>query len=86
MQFTDTVTVAGTRRIGDGYLFDIVVKIMLLIVVLAGATACTVPRGSICLGPDLRYRQQVYDAMNAEEAARHLTILKTREELCGRKP
>lgn len=67
-------------------LLDLVVKIMLLIVVLTGAVACTTARGSICLGPDLRYRQEVYDAMNAEEAARHLTILKTREELCGRKP
>jgi hypothetical protein len=67
-------------------LLDLVTRILLLIVVLTGAAACTTARGSICLGPDLRYRQEVYDAMNAEEAARHLTILKTREELCGRKP
>jgi predicted small secreted protein len=67
-------------------LLDLIVKIMLLIVVMTGLAACTTARGSICLGPDLRYRQQVYDAMNAEEAARHLTILKTREELCGGKP
>lgn len=66
-------------------LLDIIVKIMLLIVVLTGAAACTTARGGIYLGPDLRYRQEVYDAMNAEEAARHLIILKTREELCGRK-
>lgn len=63
-------------------LVDLVVKIMLLIVVLTGAAACTAARGSICLGPDLRYRQEVYDAMNADEAARHLAALKMREKLC----
>jgi hypothetical protein len=65
-------------------LLDLVTRILLLIVVLTGAAACTTTRGSICLGPDMRYRQQVYDAMNAEEAARHLASLKLREEFCGR--
>lgn len=63
-------------------LLDLVTRILLLIVVLTGATACTTPRGSICLGPDIRYRQQVYDAMNADEAARHLAALTMREKLC----
>ena len=65
-------------------LADLVVRILLLIVVLTGAAACTSARGSTCLGPDIRYRQQVYDAMNADEAARHLAALKLREELCPR--
>jgi hypothetical protein len=63
-------------------LLDLITRILLLIVVLTGAAACTTPQGSICLGPDLRYRQQVYDAMNADEAARHLAALKMREKLC----
>ncbi|CAN7624800.1 hypothetical protein [Aminobacter sp. LjRoot7] len=67
-------------------LLDLIVKIMLLIVVLTGAAACTTARGSMCLGPDLRYRQEVYDAMNEAEAVRHLAALKMREELCGRMP
>ncbi|GAA2848454.1 hypothetical protein EDC40_101134 [Aminobacter aminovorans] len=65
-------------------LLDLVTRILLLIVVLTGAAACTTARGSICLGPDMRYRQQVYDAMSDDEAARHLASLKLREELCGR--
>ncbi len=65
-------------------LLDLVTLILLLIVVLTGAAACTAARGSICLGPDLRYRQQVYDAMNEAEAARHLAALKLREQLCPR--
>ncbi|WAX93604.1 hypothetical protein N7E70_018175 [Aminobacter sp. NyZ550] len=67
-------------------LLDLITRNLLLIVVLTGAAACTTPRGSICLGPDLRYRQEVYDAMNEAEVARHLAALKMREELCGRMP
>lgn len=37
-------------------LLDIITRILLLIVVLTGAAACTTARGSICLGPDLRYQ------------------------------
>ncbi|MBB6469608.1 1,4-dihydroxy-2-naphthoyl-CoA synthase [Aminobacter lissarensis] len=65
-------------------LLDLVTRILLMIVVLTGAAACTTARGSICLGPDMRYRQQVYDVMSDDEAARHLASLKLREELCGR--
>lgn len=68
-------------------LADIIVKIMLLIVVLTGLTACQTASGSFCaIAPDLRYRQGVYDAMNDAEAARHLAYLKTGERLCGWKP
>lgn len=68
-------------------LCDIIVKIMVLIAVLAGLTACQTASGSFCtIAPDLRYRQAVYDAMNDAEAARHLAYLKTREQLCKVKP
>lgn len=68
-------------------LADIITRVLLLIVVLAGLTACTTAKGSFCeLAPDLRYRQQVYDAMNDAEAARHLAYLKTGERLCGWTP
>ena len=68
-----------TRR-----LFDLITRILLLIVVLTGAAACTSAGGSICLGPDLRYSQNVYDAMDDGEAARHLAALKLRDQLCPR--
>lgn len=65
-------------------LSDIIVKILLLIAVLTGLSACTTPSGSFCaIAPDLRYRQQVYDAMNGTEAAKHLAYFKTGERLCG---
>ncbi|AWC25437.1 hypothetical protein CO731_04934 [Aminobacter sp. MSH1] len=65
-------------------LADIITRILLLIVVLTGLAACTTARGSFCeIAPDLRYSQQVYDAMSDAEAARHLTYLKTGERLCG---
>jgi len=68
-------------------LADIITRILLLIAVLTGLAACTTARGSFCeIAPDLRYRQQVFDAMNEAEAARHLAALKMREELCGRMP
>ncbi|WP_432284139.1 hypothetical protein SLT36_20325 [Aminobacter sp. BA135] len=66
-------------------LVDVITRILLLLVVLTGAAACTTARGSFCdIAPDLRYRQQVYDAMNEAEAARHLAALKLREQLCPR--
>ncbi|CAI2934662.1 hypothetical protein [Aminobacter niigataensis] len=65
-------------------LADIITRILLLIVVLTGLSACTTAKGSFCeIAPDLSYRQQVYDAMNDGEAARHLAYLKTGERLCG---
>lgn len=68
-------------------LCDIIVKIMVLVAVLAGLTACTTTGGSFCaIAPDLRYRQAVYDAMTDAEAAKHLGYLKTREQLCKVKP
>lgn len=68
-------------------LVDVITRILLLLVVLTGAAACTTARGSFCdIAPDLRYRQKVYDAMNDAEAAKQLAYLKTKEELCGRMP
>jgi type IV pilus biogenesis protein CpaD/CtpE len=69
-------------------LADLIVKAVLLIAVLAGATACaTKPSGTFCaLAADLRYRQSTYDAMDASERRQHLEYLKTREALCGAKP
>ena len=65
-------------------ILDMITRILILIAVLAGAAACTTPKGSFCdLAPDLRYSQKVYDSMNDAEAARHLAYLKTREQLCG---
>lgn len=59
-----------------------------LIVIAAVALAgCTTARGSFCdIAPQLKYRQQVYDAMTDAEAARHLAYLKTGERLCGWRP
>lgn len=63
-------------------LADIVTRVLLLIVILAGLTICTTAKGSFCeLAPDLSYRQQVYDATNDAEAARHLAYLNRRGAL-----
>lgn len=68
-------------------LIDAIVKLMVLIAVIFGITACQTASGSFCaIAPDLRYRQPVYDAMNDAEAARHLAYLKTGERLCGWRP
>lgn len=54
--------------------------IILAALMLAG---CTTTSGSFCqIAPQLKYRQQVYDAMTDAEAARHLGYLKTGEKLC----
>ena len=58
--------------------------IMVMTLALAG---CTTTSGSFCqIAPQLKYRQQVYDAMTDAEAARHLGYLKTGERLCGWRP
>lgn len=64
-------------------ILDLMTKLLLLIAVLCGATACHTASGSFCtIAPQLYYRQQVYDAMTDREAARTLGYLKTGERLC----
>ena len=49
-----------------------------------GVAACATPRGSFCeVAPDLRYRQQVHEAMNDAEARGHLAYRMAGEKLCG---
>lgn len=55
--------------------------IILAALMLAG---CSTTSGSFCqIAPQLKYSQQVYDAMTDAEAARHLAYLRTGERLCG---
>jgi hypothetical protein len=68
-------------------LIDAIVKLMVLLAVIFGVTACQTASESFCaIAPQLKYSQQVYDAMADAEAARHLTYLKTGERLCGWRP
>lgn len=64
-------------------IMDAIVKFLILLAVIFGATACTTPAGTFCsIAPQLYYRASVYDAMTDVEAARHLAYLKTGERLC----
>lgn len=68
-------------------IIDAVTKLLVLIAVLCGATACQTASGSFCtIAPKLYYRQSVYNAMNDREAENTLTYQKTGERLCGWEP
>lgn len=57
---------------------------ILIVAGLLTIAGCTTTGGTFCdIAPQLKYRQQVYDAMSDAEAARHLAYLKTGERLCG---
>jgi hypothetical protein len=59
----------------------------LLALALLLVAGCTTTSGSFCqIAPQLKYSQQVYDAMTDAEATRHLAYLKTGEQLCGWRP
>lgn len=62
-------------------------RTLIIAIAVLALASCTTARGSFCdIAPQLKYRQQVYDAMTDAEAARHLAYLKTGERLCGWKP
>lgn len=57
------------------------------LIVLSVLAGCSTTSGSFCkIAPELYYRQQVYDAMTDREAEKHLTYLRTGEQLCKWKP
>lgn len=62
-------------------------RMLIIAIAVLALAGCTTARGGFCdIAPQLKYRQQVYDAMTDAEAARHLAYLRTGERLCGWRP